>query len=127
MFVFILFYLCINECYASVNNCNKDSYIKLLGSSITPAFKGKMINLNLTTISPSQISDGIVTYGTRYNYLPVYRYSEKLETILRGHSVKTIRYQIPDYAIGNIAVEIKWYSPLYGDLICVRVEENLWA
>jgi hypothetical protein len=86
-----------------------------------------MINLNLTTISPSQISDGIVTYGTRYNYLPVYRYSEKLETILRGHSVKTIRYQIPDYAIGNIAVEIKWYSPLYGDLICVRVEENLWA
>jgi hypothetical protein len=127
MFAVILLWLCINECYASVKNCNKDSYIKLLGSSITPAFKGKTVNLNLTTISPSQISDGVVTYSTRYNYLPVFRYSEKLDTVLRGHYVKTIKYQIPEYAVGNIAVEIKWYSPLYGDLICVRIEENLWA
>ena len=59
------------------------------------------------------------------NYLPAYRFSEKLETIALGSSHRTIKYKIPSYAYGNVLVEIKWLSPIYGTLFCITIEENL--
>jgi hypothetical protein len=76
-------------------------------------------------ISPYNISDAKATYNTRYNYLPVYSYTETVEAIDFGLSRRSFSYHIPSYAVGNINVEIVWNSPTYGELLCFIIDENL--
>lgn len=124
MFLIALFYLC-TDCYAAVTNCNKGSLVKQQSISLANVARGGDVRLNMTLISPYQISDAKATYNTRYNYLPVYRYTETVGPIDFGLSKRSFAYPIPSYAVGNIQVEIVWKSPTYGDILCLVIEENV--
>ena len=124
LFLIVFFYIC-NDCYASVTNCNTGSLVKQQTATLVNVARGGDVRLNLTLISPYKISDVKATYSTRYNYLPVYRYTEDVSTIEFGLSRRTFAYPIPSYAVGNIKVEIVWKSQTYGDIFCLVIEENV--
>jgi len=124
LFLITFFYIC-SDCYASVTNCNKESLVKQQTVSLANIARGGHVRLNLTLISPYQISDAKATYNTRYNYLPVYRYTEDVSPIEFGLSRRSFAYPIPSYAVGNIKVEIVWKSPTYGEIFCLVIEENV--
>ena len=124
LFLIIFFYIC-NDCYATVTNCNKSSLVKQQSVSIANVARGNDVRLNMILISPYKIDDAIATYNTRYNYLPVYRYTEGVSPISYGLSKRSFAYPIPSYAVGNIKVEIVWNSPTYGEILCLVVEENV--
>jgi hypothetical protein len=119
------FYLC-SDCYADLTNCNTGSLVKQQSVSlVNKVSRGADVRLNMTLISPYKIDDAKATYYTRYNYLPIYRYTEDVGPIEFGLSRRSFVYPIPAYAVGNIKVEIVWNSATYGDLLCLVVEKNL--
>lgn len=124
--LFILILLTyFSECFGIIRNCEKNSVIRVWNTTLSPVKRGREISLDIDLISTHQITDAVATYITRYNYLPAYRYSEKLDTIILGSSRKTMKYNIPTYAYGNILVEMKWVSPIYGTLFCITIEKDL--
>ena len=125
LFLIAFFYIC-TDCYASLTNCNTRSLVKQQTVSLLNTVKrGAIVRLDMTLISPYNINDAKATYSTRYNYLPVYRYTEDVGLIEFGVSKRSFSYPIPSYAVGNIKVEIVWNSPTYGDIFCLVVEENV--
>ena len=124
MFLIAFFYL-ITDCYAAVTNCNQGSLVKQQTVTLANVVRGGDVRLNMTLISPYQIGDAKATYNTRYNYLPVYRYTEAVGPIGFGLSKRSLIYPIPSYAVGNIQVTIVWKSPIYGDILCLVIEENV--
>ena len=110
---------------ADVVNCDIKSKIKLIHFSISSIKRNTNVKLNITTRSPLDITDAVATYSTQYNYLPIFRYKENLDLINRGINKQSLFYPIPSYALGNIVVIIEWSSVMHGDLLCIRLEENL--
>lgn len=119
----IAFYF--QECCSSIINCNIRGPIKVLNSGMSPVKRGRDLYLNISLLSPFIIDDASVTYSTRYNYLPVYRFAEELDVVPVGRFKKSLVYSIPSYTLGNINVKIQWDSPRYGNLLCLEIEENV--